>query len=226
MAGDTEKAVPRRRCRGTRAAGALRPRRTGAGCPRSTSRSRRTVSAGAVAGESAVQPVLPGTSSGREGEVDLLQGGHDRRHVREQGRVSAEQSHGQAHDAVLDSGTHVLGQRLAGGAPSVERRRGQREEVRRIVDDAHVEVTQLLTDHREQLDGLTHALLEAETLDAPDAYAAAGVPMRTAELEATVTAERCEIWKSPIERVGKRLIWSATGAIAESAPSCSSSSRA
>ena len=57
------------------------------------------------------------------------------------------------------------------------------EEVGRIVDDAHAEVTQLLTEHREQLDNLTHALLEAETLDGPDAYAAAGVPMRSAELE-------------------------------------------
>jgi len=61
------------------------------------------------------------------------------------------------------------------------------EEVRRIVEDAHWEVTQLLTEHREQLDSLTHALLEAETLDAPDAYAAASVAMRTAELEATVS---------------------------------------
>jgi cell division protease FtsH len=61
------------------------------------------------------------------------------------------------------------------------------EEVQRIVDEAHAEVTKLLTDHREQLDELAHALLEAETLDAPDAYAAADVPMRTAELEATVT---------------------------------------
>jgi cell division protease FtsH len=56
------------------------------------------------------------------------------------------------------------------------------EEVRRIVDDAHAEVTKLLTEHREQLDSLTHALLEAETLDAPDAYAAARVPKRTVEL--------------------------------------------
>jgi cell division protease FtsH len=61
------------------------------------------------------------------------------------------------------------------------------EEVRRIVDDAHAEVTRLLTEHREQLDRLAHALLEAETLDAPDAYAAAGVPMRTAELESTAS---------------------------------------
>jgi cell division protease FtsH len=64
------------------------------------------------------------------------------------------------------------------------------EEVRRIVDDAHAEATQLLTGHREQLDSLTRALLEAETLDAPDAYAAAGVPMRPTELEATVSAAR------------------------------------
>jgi cell division protease FtsH len=63
------------------------------------------------------------------------------------------------------------------------------EEVHQIVDDAHAEVTELLTEHREQLESLAHALLEAETLDAPDAYAAAGVPMRTADLEATATAE-------------------------------------
>ncbi|HEX4564951.1 MAG TPA: ATP-dependent zinc metalloprotease FtsH [Solirubrobacteraceae bacterium] len=49
------------------------------------------------------------------------------------------------------------------------------EEVRRLVERAEQEVTQLLADHREQLDSLAHALLEAETLDAPDAYAAAGV---------------------------------------------------
>jgi cell division protease FtsH len=61
------------------------------------------------------------------------------------------------------------------------------EEVRRIVDDAHAEVTRLLSGHREQLDSLTHALLDAETLDAADAYAAAGVPMRTAEPQATAS---------------------------------------
>ena len=64
------------------------------------------------------------------------------------------------------------------------------EEVHRIVDEAHSEVTQLLTEHRDQLDDLAHALLAAETLDAPDAYAAAGVPMRSAELEEPVTTEQ------------------------------------
>jgi cell division protease FtsH len=55
------------------------------------------------------------------------------------------------------------------------------EEVRRLVEGAHEWVTRLLTDHREQLENLTHALLKAETLDALDAYAAAGVPLRGQE---------------------------------------------
>ncbi len=35
------------------------------------------------------------------------------------------------------------------------------QEVRRIVDEAHHEVTMLLTEHREQLESLTAELLEA-----------------------------------------------------------------
>jgi cell division protease FtsH len=55
------------------------------------------------------------------------------------------------------------------------------EEVRRLVESAHEEVTRLLGDHRDQLEGLAQALLKAETLDAPDAYAAAGVPEHLAQ---------------------------------------------
>lgn len=44
-----------------------------------------------------------------------------------------------------------------------------------MVDEAHAAVTRLLTEHRDQLEHLTRALLAAETLDAIDAYAAAGV---------------------------------------------------
>ena len=55
------------------------------------------------------------------------------------------------------------------------------DEVRRLVDGAHSEVTRLLTEHRPQLDNLAHALLQAETLDALDAYAAAGVPAHVEE---------------------------------------------
>jgi cell division protease FtsH len=55
------------------------------------------------------------------------------------------------------------------------------QEVRRLVDDAHADVSQLLGEHREQLDRLSLALLASETLDGVDAYAAAQVPMRPAE---------------------------------------------
>ena len=49
------------------------------------------------------------------------------------------------------------------------------DEVRRIVEGAHKEVVELLTAKREQLDALAAALLEHETLDEDEAYAAAGV---------------------------------------------------
>jgi cell division protease FtsH len=54
------------------------------------------------------------------------------------------------------------------------------EEVRRIVEEGHAEVTRLLTEHRDRLDALTEALLAAETLDEDEAYAAAGVPRERA----------------------------------------------
>jgi cell division protease FtsH len=49
------------------------------------------------------------------------------------------------------------------------------EEVRRIVDHAHADVTQLLKEHRGNLDSLVAALLDRETLDEADAYEAAGL---------------------------------------------------
>jgi cell division protease FtsH len=49
------------------------------------------------------------------------------------------------------------------------------DEVRRIVGEAHTEVVTLLTENRPRLDALASALLEHETLDEADAYAAAGV---------------------------------------------------
>ncbi|MGZ4174145.1 MAG: ATP-dependent zinc metalloprotease FtsH, partial [Solirubrobacteraceae bacterium] len=54
------------------------------------------------------------------------------------------------------------------------------EEVRRIVEAAHAEVLEVLRDHRANLDGLVAGLLENETLDEADAYAAAGLPRNTA----------------------------------------------
>jgi cell division protease FtsH len=55
------------------------------------------------------------------------------------------------------------------------------EEVRRIVEEAHQEVSRLLSEHRDRLDSLTEALLAAETLDEDEAYAAARVERRQEE---------------------------------------------
>src|SRR5262245_63675506 len=49
------------------------------------------------------------------------------------------------------------------------------DEMRRVVSDAYEQVVELLRDNRERLDHLAKALLEHETLDEDDAYAAAGV---------------------------------------------------
>jgi cell division protease FtsH len=68
---------------------------------------------------------------------------------------------------------------------SQETQRTVDAEVRKLVDDAHREVTQLLEEHRDQLESLAQKLLEAETLDAPEAYAAAGVAMAEGEAQTT-----------------------------------------
>jgi cell division protease FtsH len=49
-------------------------------------------------------------------------------------------------------------------------------EVRRITDECHQRALSILSGHREQLDALAHALLERETLDEHDAYAAVEIP--------------------------------------------------
>jgi cell division protease FtsH len=49
-------------------------------------------------------------------------------------------------------------------------------EVRKIADECHQRALETLRAHREQLDSLAQALLEHETLDEADAYAAAGIP--------------------------------------------------
>jgi cell division protease FtsH len=53
-------------------------------------------------------------------------------------------------------------------------------EVRKIVDDCYAEAQSMLREHREQLARLAHKLLERETLDEDDAYAAAGISRETA----------------------------------------------
>ena len=62
------------------------------------------------------------------------------------------------------------------------------DEVRRIVEEAHDEVATLLTENRARLDALASALLEHETLDEDDAYAAAGVRRSQASLAGELAA--------------------------------------
>jgi cell division protease FtsH len=65
------------------------------------------------------------------------------------------------------------------------------QEVRRIVDEAERDVIQLLEHERDRLEALARALLERETLDQPEAYEVAGVPLQEIEAgekaKATVT---------------------------------------
>jgi cell division protease FtsH len=57
------------------------------------------------------------------------------------------------------------------------------EEVRRIVDGAEDEVTELLKRERGRLEALARALLERETLDQPEAYELAGVELPQPDAE-------------------------------------------
>jgi cell division protease FtsH len=62
------------------------------------------------------------------------------------------------------------------------------DEVRRLVEQAHKQVLALLEQNRSRLDSLATALLEHETLDEDDAYAAAGVPRVADEGSASYAA--------------------------------------
>jgi cell division protease FtsH len=71
-----------------------------------------------------------------------------------------------------------------GTGPASERTRELvDEEVRHIVDECYARAIDTLRGHRPQLDSLAHALLEHETLDEVDAYAAAGIPRKPRERE-------------------------------------------
>jgi cell division protease FtsH len=70
---------------------------------------------------------------------------------------------------------------------SAETQRLVDEEVRRIVETAHAEATELLAAHRANLDSLVAALLEHETLDEAAAYAAAGLSRNPQAVEEDAT---------------------------------------
>ena len=70
-----------------------------------------------------------------------------------------------------------------GSGPSDETRRLVDDEVRRLIEDCYTTALQLVRDNRDKLDGLALRLLEKETLDEDEAYAAAGIE-RHADQEA------------------------------------------
>jgi cell division protease FtsH len=62
------------------------------------------------------------------------------------------------------------------------------DEVRHLVEDAHEQVTRLMTANRDKLDALAQALLDHETLEQDEAYAAAGI--RPTSTEPAVSRRR------------------------------------
>jgi cell division protease FtsH len=63
------------------------------------------------------------------------------------------------------------------------------EEVRRLIEHCYAEARRLLREHRPKLDSIAEQLLEHETLDEADAYAAAGIPRLTRHEPARSSAE-------------------------------------
>jgi cell division protease FtsH len=66
---------------------------------------------------------------------------------------------------------------LGGDGTSPATRELVETEARRILDQCHDQALATLRANRQRLDALVEALLRTETLDAADAYRAAGVPM-------------------------------------------------
>lgn len=59
------------------------------------------------------------------------------------------------------------------------------EEVRRVIEECYAEARDKLREHRAQLDAIVNLLLERETLDEAEVYAAAGIPRSPQETAAT-----------------------------------------
>ncbi len=78
---------------------------------------------------------------------------------------------------------------LGAGGTSEATQRVVDEQVRALVDAAHLDVTQVVLDHRDQLETLAEALLKSETLDEAEAYAAAGMPSQAESAKEETPAE-------------------------------------
>jgi cell division protease FtsH len=123
----------------------------------------------ALGGRTAEETVFGDITTGAESDIQLLT--RIARHM--VGRWGMSELIGPI--AVIPS--EGMGPLLPGASEtSEETQRIVDQEVRRIVESAHEEVGEVLRDHRSNLDTLVAALMERETLDEIDAYAAAGLP--------------------------------------------------
>jgi cell division protease FtsH len=134
----------------------------------------------ALGGRAAEEVVYGDTSTGAESDIQQLTG-IARQMV---GRWGMSEAVGPV--AVIP--TDGRGPLLPGAAEVSPRTQEMIDaEVRRIVEDAYTDVVSLLTENRSRLDSLARALLEHETLDEDDAYAAAGVEHRPSDDAAEVS---------------------------------------
>ena len=120
----------------------------------------------ALGGRAAEEVVFGETSTGAESDIEQLT------QIARQmvGRWGMSEAIGTVGVLPMDG----RGPLLPGAAEvSEETQRILDEEVRRIVAASHDEVVALLNENRHRLDSLARALLEHETLDQQDAYAAA-----------------------------------------------------
>jgi cell division protease FtsH len=122
----------------------------------------------ALGGRTAEEVVFGEVSTGAESDIEQLT--ELARHM--VGRWGMSRAIGPITVLPRDPGT--FGPGAADASPDTQRLVD--DEVRRIVREAHDEVDTLLRQNRARLDSLAAALLEHETLDEADAYAAAGVP--------------------------------------------------
>ncbi len=83
--------------------------------------------------------------------------------------------------SVVPRGSGMVWPGLDGGAPSDQTRKLIDDEVRRIVDECYDKAVELLRANRDKLERLAHTLLEKESLDEEEAYAAAGVERQEQE---------------------------------------------
>jgi cell division protease FtsH len=143
---------------------------------------------GALGGRAAEEVVYGNTSTGAESDLDQVS-----RIARQMvGRWGMSPRIGPI--AVLPADGQPQPFLSDGSGPSPATRELIDAEARRISDECYARAVELLRDNRERLDRLAAALLEHETLDSQDAYAAAGVP-RTArpDLPPAEIAEIAEI---------------------------------